>query len=176
MRTMPLAIAFVAASLGLWNGQVERSAPASADALTASFSPGPVVASRALQIESGTPMRVRLASESVRPLRAGTPWSGRTSGPVVMLRADALPPGSLAAAGGSGVVFFDEVTIPASSLVTGVVTAVRNVAAAGTLLNVTLRTRDVRGREVALLATSGPRASGPGAEMRFIVREIVGLE
>jgi hypothetical protein len=173
---MPVIMMFVAASLGLWNGRAERTIPATADASPASFTPRPVVASHALQLEAGTPVRVRLSRESARPLRTGTPWSGLTSGPVVMLRADRLPPDSLAAAGGSGVVFLDEIIIPARSPVTGVITAARSLAAIGTLLHVTLRTRDARGREVALLATSGPLNSGAEVEMRFTVRRIVGLK
>ncbi len=174
MRSFIPVIAFLAASLGLWNGRVERSDQASAEAIPASFTLAPTSASHSLQVEAGTPLRVRLSPESIRSLRAGMPWAGRTAGPVVMLRADALPPGTLAA--GRGRVVFEEVTIPARAPVFGVITSARAMPSQGTLLNVRVRTRDARGRAVALLATGGSLGAGPGPEMRFTVREIVELD
>lgn len=178
MRIMTV-IAFVAASLGLWNGQVDPSHRPRTQVVPASYSPAtpssplPGRGVQGLQLEAGALMRVRMSLESLHDLRAGMPWVGTIAGPVEMLHADVRPPSPSARRGD---VVIEEVTIPARTPVSGVVTATRTMPAQGKVLLVTVRTRDARGRAVALEAVAGPWAGALEPELRFTVREIVTLE
>ncbi len=166
MRFPVTIVAVLAASLALWNGlhgpATEPAADAEPAGLVASSGPG-------LQVESGTPIRIRLDERSARALRNGGTWEGWTAGPVVMLRADAthrLP----------GTLVLDEVLIPARTRVAGTVTAVRALSPRRALLDVTLRARDTRGRAVAFSASGGTAEPGGDPELRFTVHEIVRVE
>lgn len=167
MRFPVTIFAVMAASLALWNGFHGRAPEPSAVAELAAFvpSPGP---GPGIQVESGTPIRIRLDDRSTRAILSGGAWEGWTAGPVRMLRA--------ADASAHGRLVLEEVLIPARTRVAGMVTAVRALSPRGALLDVTVRARDARGRSVALSAFGGTAETGTDPEMRFTVHEIVRVE